>query len=208
MPLILKCHLLASHTWSQAEKSSGGPLQCWGWGSAGSSHSQSFPSVRLSCWHLRAGIPSKLLVVRNVQRVFETLTNRECQRSVLWFFGLCWVVIVVCGLSLVVARLVASLVAEHRLCRVHGLSSCGTQVQLWPLGLSCPQHVGILVPWPGIEPVSLELQGEFSATGPSGKSPKGLLFKEVFHQHSDMKERLYSTEFLNTSRRIQDRIKN
>lgn len=30
-------------------------------------------------------------------------------------FGLCWVVVMVRGLSVVVARLVASLVAEHRL---------------------------------------------------------------------------------------------
>ena len=75
-------------------------------------------------------------------------------------------------------------------------------------GLSCPVVCAILVFPPEIEPVPPASQDEFSATGPPGKSPKGLLFKEVFHQHSDMKEGLYSTEFLNTSRRIQDRIKN
>ena len=67
--------------------------------------------------------------------------------------------------------------------------------------------MGILVPGPGIEPASLALQGGFSATGPPGRSPKGLLFKEVFHQPSDENEGLHSTEFLNTSRRTQDRIK-
>ena len=56
--------------------------------------------------------------------------------------------------------------------------------------------------------MSLALQGGFSATGPPGKSPKGLLFKEVFHQHSDVNEGLHSTEFLNTSRRIQEGMKN
>ena len=37
-------------------------------------------------------------------------------------------------------------------------------------GLSCPSTCGILVPRPGIEPVSLALEGRFFTTGPPGKS--------------------------------------
>ena len=39
-------------------------------------------------------------------------------------------------------------------------------------GLSCPVAWGILVPRPGIEPVSLALEGGFLATGSPGKSLK------------------------------------
>ena len=38
-------------------------------------------------------------------------------------------------------------------------------------GLSCPTACGILVPQPGIEPSSPELEGGFLTTGPPGKSP-------------------------------------
>ena len=38
-------------------------------------------------------------------------------------------------------------------------------------GLSCPVAYGILVPRPGIEPVSPALEGGFLTTGPPGKSP-------------------------------------
>ena len=37
-------------------------------------------------------------------------------------------------------------------------------------GLSCPRAYGILVPQPGIEPVSPALEGRFLTTGPPGKS--------------------------------------
>ena len=36
--------------------------------------------------------------------------------------------------------------------------------------LSCPATCWILVPWPGIEPASLALQGRFLTTGPPGRS--------------------------------------
>ena len=36
--------------------------------------------------------------------------------------------------------------------------------------LSCPAPCWILVPWPGIEPASLALQGRFLTTGPPGRS--------------------------------------
>ena len=46
------------------------------------------------------------------------------------------------------------------------------------LGLSCPSACGILIPQPGIEPVSPALEGGFLTTGPSGKSwPMGLIVK-------------------------------
>ena len=47
-------------------------------------------------------------------------------------------------------------------------------------GLSCPVACGILVPRPGIEPVSPALEGRFSTTGPPGKSLKGVLVKDDF----------------------------
>ena len=37
-------------------------------------------------------------------------------------------------------------------------------------GFSCPQHCGILVPWPEMKPSEPALQGRFSTTGPPGKS--------------------------------------
>ena len=46
----------------------------------------------------------------------------------------------------------------------------GSRVVAW--GLSCPAACGTLVPWPGIEPVSLALEGRFFTTGPPGKSPE------------------------------------
>ena len=61
---------------------------------------------------------------------------------------------------------------------VHGLSSC----DVWALvrmssvvatdhRLSCSKACGILVPPPGIKPMSPVLQGRFLTTGPPGKSP-------------------------------------
>ena len=52
-----------------------------------------------------------------------------------------------------------------------GLSSCGARA-LERMGLVSPQHVGILVPRPGIEPVSPALEGGFLTTGLRGKSLK------------------------------------
>ena len=40
-------------------------------------------------------------------------------------------------------------------------------------GLSCCMACGILVPWPGIQPTSLELQGRFLTTAPPGESRQG-----------------------------------
>ena len=45
---------------------------------------------------------------------------------------------------------------------VHRLSSCGAWAQkLWPAGLCCPEVCGILVPRPGIKPVSPVLKADF-----------------------------------------------
>ena len=59
------------------------------------------------------------------------------------------------------------------LCRVSVEASemfhCGTQAA-GHLGSAGPVAYGILVPRPGIEPVSSALQGRFSTTGPPGKS--------------------------------------
>ena len=64
----------------------------------------------------------------------------------------------------------------------HGLlSSCGTQAPghvgsvVAAVGLSCPMVCWILVPRPGLEPVSPEMEGGFFTTGPPGKSLSSLL---------------------------------
>ena len=64
--------------------------------------------------------------------------------------------------------------------RVRRLSSCGTRApQLWCAGLVAPRHVGILVPQPGIEPVSPALEGGFLTTGPPGRSPNESFYKSL-----------------------------
>ena len=55
--------------------------------------------------------------------------------------------------------------------RVHGLSAYSVCVSLVvAYGLSCPMTCGILVLWPGVEPMSPALEGTFLATGPPGQS--------------------------------------
>ena len=52
---------------------------------------------------------------------------------------------------------------------VRGLSNCGAWAQKFrPAGLCCREACGILVPRPGIKPVSPVLQGRFLSTGPPG----------------------------------------
>ena len=60
--------------------------------------------------------------------------------------------------------------AERRLssCGVWALEHMGSVVAA--RGLSCPMACGILVPRPGIEPMSPALEGGFLTTGPPGKS--------------------------------------
>jgi len=56
-------------------------------------------------------------------------------------------------------------------------------------GFSCPKVCGILVPWPGIEPVSLALEGRFLTTGPPGKSPSEfILMGSVWLRHWEQTE--------------------
>ena len=45
---------------------------------------------------------------------------------------------------------------------------------------TCPMACGILVPRPGIEPVSSALEGGFLTTGPPGKVPSDLCFELCF----------------------------
>ena len=45
-------------------------------------------------------------------------------------------------------------------------------------GLSCPTARGILVPQPGVGPMSLALEGEFLTTGPLGKSQPCFVLKK------------------------------
>ena len=44
-----------------------------------------------------------------------------------------------------------------------------------------PEAYGILVPWPGIKPLSPELKGRFLTTGPPGKSSP-LSWFDLYHQ--------------------------
>ena len=61
------------------------------------------------------------------------------------------------------------------------LSSCGTWASVVAIHeLSYTMTCGILVPWPGIEPVCPESQGRLPTTGPPGKSICCLLKQRVF----------------------------
>ena len=55
-------------------------------------------------------------------------------------------------------------------CGTRHLSVKFTHSLLVAWGLSCSAACGILVPWPGIKPTSLALQGGVLTTGPPGKS--------------------------------------
>ena len=76
------------------------------------------------------------------------------------------------GLSLVVASSHCGACASH----CDGFSCCEAQVLghtgaiLVVHGLSCPAACGILLPAPGIEPMSPALSGGFLTTRPPGKS--------------------------------------
>ena len=64
------------------------------------------------------------------------------------------------------------------LLRRTGFSGCGARASLVvACGLSCPVARWILVPRPGIKPVSPALEGRFLTTGPQGKSLKHLFLK-------------------------------
>ena len=85
------------------------------------------------------------------------------------YFWLCWVLVAARGISVLACGL---------------LSSCGVQAPecvgsvAAARGLSCPVACGILVPRPGIEPMSSALESRFLTTGPPRKSLE-LLFSEV-----------------------------
>ena len=64
-----------------------------------------------------------------------------------------------------------------------GIFLCGVQTRhlgsvVAVHGLSYSAACGILVPQPGIEPMSPALQGRFSSTGPPGKCPSAVLFMQ------------------------------
>ena len=102
-------------------------------------------------------------------------------RFIAFYFRLWWVFIAIHGLLTVVA----SLAAEHDLCACR-LSSCGSQALEFGLS-SCEKQAQMLPgmwdhPTPGIEPMSLALQGGFLTTGPPGKSYV-LFFKCLFYNN-------------------------
>ena len=65
-------------------------------------------------------------------------------------------------------------VAHGTFTAAHGLSSCG-------VGPNCPIVCGILVPRPGIEPVSPASEGRFLTTGPPEKSLQGFVSEGICH---------------------------
>ena len=67
---------------------------------------------------------------------------------------------------------------------VHGLYSCGAGSVVVAHRLSCYTARGILVPGPGIEPVSPALQGGFLTTGPPGKSQHCTFVTYLFAYHT------------------------
>ena len=81
------------------------------------------------------------------------------------------------GFSLVGGVRVFSLVVAHGFQGAWALSLRHVSSVVVACGLSCPEACGILVPLPGIEPMSPALEGGFFTTGPPGKSPYGAKFK-------------------------------
>ena len=92
------------------------------------------------------------------------------------------------GFSLVVVHGLQSMWAPKlwhvgTLVVAYGLSSCGVWAPqhvgsvVAACGLSCPAACGILVPRPGMEPVSPALEGRFLTTGPPGKSRAQFLMR-------------------------------
>ena len=57
---------------------------------------------------------------------------------------------------------------------MQGISRCGSRAPE-PEGFSSSMAFGIFVPWPGIKPLSLALQGGFLTTKAPGKFPKSVL---------------------------------
>ena len=88
----------------------------------------------------------------------------------LFYFWLCWVLMAVCGLSLVVASRGYSLVAACGLLLLRSmrLYSVGSVVVVH--GLSHPTACGIFPDLESFEPLSPELAGWFLTTEPPGKS--------------------------------------
>ena len=96
------------------------------------------------------------------------------------FFWLHWVFIAVCELSLVAASRGYSLAVVHRLLTVMPSLVAEQFPGAWLSAvvvhqLSCSKVHGILVPAPGIEPLSPALAGGFLTIGPPGKSPESWL---------------------------------
>ena len=104
----------------------------------------------------------------------------------------CQVLGVECGVS---SCLAVSFIAAHRCLRGGAQtpswrrtdSRGGARMPSWLMnlwaavrGLSCFESCGILVPWPGIKPVSHALQGRFLTAEPTGKSPSVIVISHVF----------------------------
>ena len=101
--------------------------------------------------------------------VFNTV---ECTRI---FSGdLCWVLVAVQAFSSCSGQGLlshCSAQAPHRtVLTCHEAKALGPRVSFVVLRLSCTEAYGILVPGPGIEPMSSALAGRFLTTGPPGKS--------------------------------------
>ena len=113
----------------------------------------------------------------------EPLTHflSSCYLFIVYFWSF-WVFVAVCRLSLVSVSGSYSSSLQYMDFSLWVFSCCGA----WTLGsrasevvvhwIRCPTVCGILVPRPGIKPVSSTLKGRFLTTGPSRKSPISFSF--------------------------------
>ena len=63
-------------------------------------------------------------------------------------------------------------------------------------GLVAPVAWGILVPWPGAEPISPALEGGFLTTGPPGKSLKDLFIVKVCFPFHTINQQVFAEKIL------------
>ena len=116
-----------------------------------------------------------------------------CYQFCFFFFGLRQVLVAACGIFRAAHRLFVAARGLLSSCGVRapgcvGSVVCGTRALslrhansvVVAHGLSCPAACGILVPRPGISPMSPALEGRLFTTGPPGKSLDAISLWKVF----------------------------
>ena len=119
--------------------------------------------VGLNGWYFCSSV--KLMPILRRVCIGQGMGQRQMGRQVALFW-MHWVFLAACGFSS---------------CGAWAPEHVGSVVVVcW---LSCPTAGGILVPWPGIEPVSPALKGRLFITGPPGKSWSKLLGLQPWLHH-------------------------